>query len=1408
MNRTINILSTSRTALILLLATLLLTMTAQTAGAQDLTISTEEDWNTFVSNVNGGTTYSGQTVTLSADITVTTMAGTSSNRFKGTFVGGGHTLTVNFTATADGCAPFLYIEGASINTLKVAGSISTGYKYAAGIAAHSYGECIIQNCQSSVTITTTVSGDGTHAGFVAVHESGTLTVNNCLFDGSITGSSTTNCGGFVGWRNATLAFNNCLMAGTMGISQTDGSALFNRNGSSTLTNCYYDGSKSYGSIAAQGTSTTTTGETLRAQLGSGWEVSGANAVPIMDAKNLAIASVSGINNYYLYTGNEISIDYTITAADGTSLTKDTHYTGTISPAPVKDKGDYTLTLTGTGNYSGSQTLNFTVCDGIPVTSETTMMSSGTYKVTENVTIGSRITISGDVKLILGEGTTLTASKGIELSSGNKLTIEGDGTLTATSIWEINKSGIGAQNFGTLIINGGNINATGYLGAAGIGTEAGGTNGGTIIINGGVVTAKGGHFSAGIGGCYNIDSGKSAPAGDIIINGGQVNATGMTGSGQNGGGIGIGNGYNCSKDNGSLTLGWTAQTDFIYSENYNINNISFTEGKTFFLDGTSTVATKDNIGWKKIVPPTDEILKNLEFAALTGIEQRYLYTGSTISLGYTLTAGGENLTKGTHFTETLTMGGSSVSEVKEKGNYTLTLTGISPYTGSKSVNFSVISEETFGGYAFTFTVDDEGNYFEVDKKEALTALATYVNSGNNANGLRFKQTADIDMQGVGYTPIGKDDTNTFNGIYDGDGYVILNISHNDNGTGGKSGMFGKITNGTVKNINLKNCSFSGDRAGGIAGDMNQGTIDNCTVIGGTVSTGVNGYAGGILGSFYAGTIKDCFTTTTVSTGGNSAYIGAVAGGSGGSITNCYYTNEPAYKYYTNGTKVSGGFITAGEGIAVGSGVFRTIGKIEANTYYFGKQGEVITFSAEVPTTGMKKFTATAGTLAGISTAGTVSLTMPASDVTVSLADVSLAISDIEAQTYTDSAIEPAVTVKDGETTLTANTDYTVAYSSNTNAGEATVTITGCGVFLGTATKTFTIAKANLNPTLVIQNKTYDGEEITYTIENNPGGGEVTDISWVKETSENTWSSVSDTPKDAGKYRGTAVIAETDNYQGATTYTAEFTITKATPTVTAPTAVANLVYSGSAQALVTAGSTDFGTLLYSLDGSTYSDEIPTATEAGINTVYYKVEGSDNWNAVDAQTVSVTIAPLITITFGDGQWMGYVAQEHDLAVPSGLEAYVISSIGETSATATSIDYLPKGVAVLLKRTDTTVTGYTTTVGTGTAPANNLLKVASTEQQPVAFRDYVLYRDAFVLVSGGELAGGKVFLPVPQAGQSRAATRSIVIDSGGTTSLIGVDSGQLVVDGWYSLDGQRLDGKPVKKGLYIHNGRKEVVK
>ena len=121
-------------------------------------------------------------------------------------------------------------------------------------------------------------------------------------------------------------------------------------------------------------------------------------------------------------------------------------------------------------------------------------------------------------------------------------------------------------------------------------------------------------------------------------------------------------------------------------------------------------------------------------------------------------------------------------------------------------------------------------------------------------------------------------------------------------------------------------------------------------------------------------------------------------------------------------------------------------------------------------------------------------------------------------------------------------------------------------------------------------------------------------------------------------------------GATTYTIQpsgltsdnyaiefvngtLTVNKAAASVTAPTAVENLVYSGEAQALIEAGSANGGELQYSLDGENWSTTVPTATDGGNYTIYYKVVGDANHNDVAAASLNVTIYNTITWKDGDG-------------------------------------------------------------------------------------------------------------------------------------------------------------------------------
>ncbi len=167
---------------------------------------------------------------------------------------------------------------------------------------------------------------------------------------------------------------------------------------------------------------------------------------------------------------------------------------------------------------------------MPVTSGNTEWEDGWYAVTENVTLGNRVEVEGEVNLILCDGAVLEATKGINVRKGQKLVIWAQSTdkHTAGTLNAVAQdcAGIGSENYedaGTIIINGGNISAKSTRDGAGIGTGKGNSQNiyevKEIIINGGYVYAEGEGAAAGIG------SGGFNKSNTITINGGVVVAKG-------------------------------------------------------------------------------------------------------------------------------------------------------------------------------------------------------------------------------------------------------------------------------------------------------------------------------------------------------------------------------------------------------------------------------------------------------------------------------------------------------------------------------------------------------------------------------------------------------------------------------------------------------------------------------------------------------------------------------------------------------------------------------------------------------------------------------------------------------------------------------------------------------------------
>ena len=550
-------------------------------------ISSTDDWNDFVHNVGIGYNYSGQYVQLAADISVTTMAG---NSFSGTFDGGDHTITANISGTGSK-ALFNRIDGGTIQNLKLAGNVSGGIHTAALVVSlGNSGANLIQNCVVSANVTCSSSHMG---GFLAHGNTSNITINCCVFSGKMTGGSSAK-GVFYGWGDAsgTSRVTNCLYLMADGQDLT-GLDLVHLNGATTLVDRCYKNTAT-GSYGTQATVST--------------EAPGCSGNLMYDC-----SIVKAYQGAILYGGNYYY---------------DNH------------------ALYNHGGYDpGNPYYNF-------VSSNPNTRT--VYTVYSDITWSNRMIIQNDVVIYLAEGATLHAQKGIEVSTlrqgypmNSNLTIDGPGTLIIDGCYD-GKSGIGAQflgsitinggtinvkgggagagigsdsepgSGGTITINGGIINATGgtydwrpngvlfYRGGAGIGDGAFSTQGINVTINGGVVNARGGFYASGIGGGAGNDGTDQGKCGTITINGGQVTAIG----GEDAPGIGPGYVYaNGHQASGTLTLSWTNQyEDFVSSSQFrDLQSISFATGKQFLIDGTSTIATSDNIGGQgiRLVPYVTE-----------------------------------------------------------------------------------------------------------------------------------------------------------------------------------------------------------------------------------------------------------------------------------------------------------------------------------------------------------------------------------------------------------------------------------------------------------------------------------------------------------------------------------------------------------------------------------------------------------------------------------------------------------------------------------------------------------------------------------------------------------------------------------------------------------------------------------
>lgn len=229
---------------------------------------------------------------------------------------------------------------------------------------------------------------------------------------------------------------------------------------------------------------------------------------------------------------------------------------------------------------------------------------------------------------------------------------------------------------------------------------------------------------------------------------------------------------------------------------------------------------------------------------------------------------------------------------------------------------------WNGVVATTIINEGGNNGQDDQHPILIAtagelayLAKQTNSGGeeleltnggkitgskNFQNLYFQLTEDIDLGGQTWTPIGKDNSNSFQGTLDGNNKIISNLANINESD--YAGLFGFIENSSIQNLQIEITetglhTTSAGFVGALVGYITNGQITNCSVKGGSIKSETSSsqlIVGGLIGQIISSNITDCSSSVNVKATHAEASCLA-AGGIGGinldaSLTNCHYSGS--------------------------------------------------------------------------------------------------------------------------------------------------------------------------------------------------------------------------------------------------------------------------------------------------------------------------------------------------------------------------------------------------------------------------------------------------------------------------------------------------------------------------------------
>lgn len=565
----------------------------------------------FADHVNHNNCKSNAVLVADIDLTgyTHTPIGVNYSDFKGIFDGRGYTVSnMNFTTVQNGYNNHptydyqglfgVMRDGAVVRNVTVKGEVvlsADGQKYVGGVVGLAYEGSLISNVVSYVNINDAdkayknIAQVGGVVGQIGNYRGeSSATVENSKYYGTMHIDTASSVGGIAGQgvQNSTVA--NCSNHGTIGwnyighIAGIIGSA---QTGTKVRDCINYGAVNCHRNDCVGGVAGYANQNVLITNCVNMGDVT-AQKSTIANEPDVYVGGILGYVNNADFGGLTGCLNFGMVKDGDGKNTNTGAIVGLINSATkanvIKDNNWLTSScVKAYGKNGSSDDQNTTEVDESKtgsltatktVTDSMTTWTGGWYVASGNITISSRVTVTGDVKLILADETNLTVNGGIYVGGGNSFSVYGEsapvwkedqtidesetttGKLMVENVGDY-MAGIGGNHVtttGNVTINGGRISVSAGIGSAGIGAGYSGetsdflitindgevkatgsvgiggasfANGGRVVINGGNVVAK--TIQTGASG---IGSGSSGTFRSVVINGGRIEARGFYGAG--------------------------------------------------------------------------------------------------------------------------------------------------------------------------------------------------------------------------------------------------------------------------------------------------------------------------------------------------------------------------------------------------------------------------------------------------------------------------------------------------------------------------------------------------------------------------------------------------------------------------------------------------------------------------------------------------------------------------------------------------------------------------------------------------------------------------------------------------------------------------------------------------------------